>query len=169
METTAFCFHPRHADESTTRPLLLIGKDRFVGSVPVRMTLDVHCARTGLSMDRHSPLPPAEIFDEAFFSVARECTVEAWLYFLGHRWNALILYHLSEGPKRFTEISACLPDATAKVLTERLSALQRYELIERPGGRGEAYRLTERGGALMPLLFELEVWSRELPRIQMPG
>lgn len=33
-------------------------------------------------------------FPAGFFSSAEECAVEAWLAFLGHRWNALILYHL---------------------------------------------------------------------------
>lgn len=111
-----------------------------------------------------------DVVDDAFFQVARECTVEAWLYFLGHRWNGLILYHLAEGPKRFGEIRSILSTATAKVLTERLGSLERYELVERPdGARGQAYRLTARGRDLMPILLDLEVWSRSLPRIQMPG
>ena len=64
--------------------------------------------------------PATELFDAAFFALASECTVEAWLNFLGHRWSALILYHLSLGPKRFGEIGACLPTVTPKVLSERV-------------------------------------------------
>lgn len=104
-----------------------------------------------------------DIFDAEFFRSAQECTVEAWLAFLGHRWNALILYHLSQGAKRFGAIATALPSATPKVLTERLAALERYGLIERPtGSRGEAYRLTGYGSDLMPLLHSLEVWARAI-------
>jgi DNA-binding HxlR family transcriptional regulator len=113
------------------------------------------------------PVAATDLFDEDFFRVASECTVEAWLAFLGHRWNALILYQLSLGPKRFGEIGACLPTIAPKVLTERLGGLERYGLVKRPaGGRGEAYALTERGTELMPILNQLEIWSRELPKLE---
>jgi len=108
------------------------------------------------------PLPATELFEETFFALASECTVEAWLNFLGHRWNALILYHLSLGPKRFGAISACLPTATPKMLTERLVALSRRGLVERSSSAREApYRLTPLGERLMPILNELEVWARD--------
>lgn len=111
-----------------------------------------------------------ELFDAAFFQLASECTVEAWLNFLGHRWNALILYQLSLGSKRFGEIAEALPTITGKVLTERLVGLQRYGLIERPtNARGEAYMLSQRGIELMPILNRLEVWSRELPKVHQPS
>ncbi|WP_420606724.1 winged helix-turn-helix transcriptional regulator [Novosphingopyxis sp.] len=80
------------------------------------------------------------------------------LNFLSHRWNALILYHLSLGPKRFGEIEDCLPTVGPKVLTERIVALERYRLIERPTrSRGELYSLSPRGSELMPILNLLEV------------
>src|SRR4029453_3162486 len=111
--------------------------------------------------------PAAEMFEEDFFRVARECTVEAWLAFLGHRWNALILYHLSLVPRRFGEIERCLPTATAKMLSERLASLERFGLVSRPtGARGEPYELSARGKELMPILHQLEVWSRELPKLE---
>ena len=100
--------------------------------------------------------------DAAFFSLASECTVEAWLNFLGHRWNALILYHLSLGQKRFGVISACLPTVTPKVLSERLAWLERRGLIVRVGeAREGGYQLTPLGEQLMPILHSLEVWARE--------
>lgn len=103
----------------------------------------------------------ADLHDEQFFRLASECTVEAWLTFLGHRWSALILYHLSQGPKRFGELSACLPSVTAKMMSERLLSLQRRELLERNGShRDAAYRLTARAEALMPILDAIEVWAR---------
>lgn len=112
------------------------------------------------------PPPPEELFDAGFFRLASECTVEAWLAFLGHRWSALTLYHLAQGPKRFGELAACLPTATPKMLTERIVALERYGLIRRPtGARGEAYALTEKGVDLSRLLDQLEIWSRDYPKV----
>jgi DNA-binding HxlR family transcriptional regulator len=102
-----------------------------------------------------------DLFDDDFFARAQECTVEAWLSFLGHRWSALILYHLSLGPKRFNEIAACLPTATHKVLSERLAALQTRGLVDRePPPQGGPYRLSPLGQSLMPILHGLEVWAR---------
>ena len=110
-----------------------------------------------------------DLFDATFFQLATDCTVEAWLSFLGHRWNALILYHLSVEPRKFGEIRDCLPTVTPKVLTERIVALERYGLIKLPtGSRGELYSLTGRGLELMPILNLLEVWSRELPKMTLP-
>lgn len=100
--------------------------------------------------------------DEAFYRRADVCSVEAWLAFLGHRWNALILYHLSLGPKRFKEIAAALPTAAPKVMSERLALLVRRGLVVRPE-RGAAYELTPWGEQLMPLLHGLEVWARSAP------
>ena len=114
------------------------------------------------------PASAAELFDEDFFALASECSVEAWLSFLGHRWSALILYHLAQGPKRFGELSACLPTVTAKVMTERLAELEHRRLIERPAPtRGAAYRLTPLGENLMPILNALEVWARDA--LSKPG
>jgi len=115
------------------------------------------------------PLPPEEYFDADFFRLASECSVEAWLAFLGHRWNALLLYHLGQGPKRFGELAACLPTATPKMLTERIVALNRYALIRRPSDmRGEPYELTAKGAELLQILNTLELWSRDFPKIELP-
>lgn len=104
------------------------------------------------------------LFDQQFFQLASECTVEAWLSVLGHRWNGLILYHLSLQPRRFGDLQGCLPTLTAKVLTERLAELNRRGLIDRDEDAGyPCYRLTESGSALMPILHALEVWARNAP------
>ena len=107
------------------------------------------------------PTPAEALFDRAFFERASECSVEAWLSFLGHRWSALILYHLSLGVRRFGELEACLPSVSPKVLTARLRELVRMKIVTRAeDGREQAYRLTPHGHALMPILHQLEVWAR---------
>lgn len=92
------------------------------------------------------------------------CPVEDWLSFLGHRWNALVLWHLQHGPLCHQQLMARLPGITAKVLAERLAGLARRGLIEREiiGGfpRTVLYRLSARGQTIVPILDQIELWSK---------
>lgn len=94
-----------------------------------------------------------------------ECPVEDWLGFLGHRWNALVLWHLQDGMRRHSELAALLPGVSPKVLSERLQGLEARGLLERypmaAFPRGVGYRLTSSGASLVPILDQLEVWSRQ--------
>ena len=94
-----------------------------------------------------------------------ECPVEAWLGFLGHRWNALILWHLQGGSKRHSELAALLPGVAPKVLSERLDGLEERGLISRSPiatfPRGVTYALTPTGKELVRILDQLELWSRQ--------
>ena len=107
-------------------------------------------------------MPPDRPISDGFFQRADECTVEIWLAFLGHRWNALILYHLSLRPMRFGGLQTCLPSVTPKVLADRLSDLGGAGIVHAPVKRGGQYRLSEARSRLMPILFGLEGWSREM-------
>lgn len=93
-----------------------------------------------------------------------ECPVEDWLAFLGHRWNALILWHLQDSPRRNGELADSLLGITPKVLAERLEGLERRGLIVRSPlatfPRGVSYVLSRRGKELVTILDQLELWSR---------
>lgn len=93
-----------------------------------------------------------------------QCPVEDWLGFLGHRWNALLLWHLSSGAKRHGELMACLPGMTPKVMTERLDGLEKRGLVSKllltTFPRGVRYALTERGEQLVGILDQIEIWSK---------
>lgn len=116
-------------------------------------------------MDRtaENPAAPAGI-DTPAAKHASECPVEDWLAFLGHRWNALILWHLQTGPKRHGELVGCLAGITPKVLTERLDGLEQRGLVSRERlssfPRGVRYTLSARGQSLVLLLDRLEVWAK---------
>ena len=103
-------------------------------------------------VDEPSPRRPAE------------CPVEGWLSFLGHRWNALALWHLSRGAKRFGELTALLPGVTAKVLTERLAGLEQRGLIARRDvamfPRAVVYELTLRGAEIVAILDQIDLWAK---------
>ena len=93
-----------------------------------------------------------------------ECPVEDWLTFLGHRWNALLLWHLSVSPKRHGELAALLPGISPKVLAERLSALAQRGLIYKSSQatfpRTVSYALSEQGVLIVSILGQIEVWAK---------
>ena len=106
-------------------------------------------------LDIPAPRPPAQ------------CPVETWLALLGHRWSALLLWHLQDEALRFRDLKDRLPQVTAKVLSERLETLCRNGLLVRSEARGfpveVSYDLSEAGRALMPILDQIERWSRRYP------
>lgn len=116
-------------------------------------------------MDRtaENPAAPAGI-DTPAAKHASECPVEEWLAFLGHRWNALILWHLQTGPKRHGELVGGLAGITPKVLTERLDGLEQRGLVSRDllasFPRGVLYTLSARGQSLISVLDRLEMWAK---------
>ncbi|WP_240989551.1 winged helix-turn-helix transcriptional regulator [Salipiger mangrovisoli] len=83
--------------------------------------------------------------------------------FLGHRWNALLIWHLSDGPKRFSELQLRLPRISPKVLTERITGMTGRDLVRRTEThtypREVTYSLTARGEALRGILAELYEWA----------
>lgn len=93
-----------------------------------------------------------------------ECPVEEWLSFLGHRWNALILWHLKDGAKRYGELARLLPGISAKVLSERLQQLEHRDLLVRSAAstfpRSVTYSLSRSGSELTHILDQVEVWAR---------
>lgn len=110
-------------------------------------------------------MPAAPVLDVPAAVRPQACPVEDWLDFLGHRWNALILWHLRM-PRRHGELAALLPGITPKVLAERLSALARRGLVRRSVGTGFPrtvdYAVTPRGASLLAVLDQLELWAKSL-------
>jgi DNA-binding HxlR family transcriptional regulator len=85
--------------------------------------------------------------------------------FLGKRWNAVVLGHLSAGPAGFRELSRAIDGISDSVLSDRLAELAGAGLIARKVDEGPpvavSYELTERGRALMPALEQIALWARD--------
>lgn len=85
--------------------------------------------------------------------------------FLGKRWNAVVLGHLSGGPAGFRELSRAINGISDSVLSDRLADLASGGLITRTVDGGPplavSYQLTDRGRALMPALEQIALWARE--------
>lgn len=91
------------------------------------------------------------------------CPVGATLELIGGKYKALILWHLSEGTLRFSELKKVVSNATPKMLTQQLRELEAHDLIHREiypviPPRVE-YSLTELGKSLMPVLVSMRDWG----------
>lgn len=96
------------------------------------------------------------------------CPVEATLDLIGGKYKALILWHLSDGKLRFSELKGRIKKATPKMLTQQLRELEAQNLIHREvfpviPPRVE-YSLTETGRSLMPILVAMRDWGAEFLR-----
>jgi len=89
--------------------------------------------------------------------------VERTFELIGKRWTGIIIYVLSSGPKRFSEINALIPDLSKRMLTERMKELEengivlRYVIPDRPV-RTE-YLLTKKGTELGKILGQVSNWA----------
>ena len=95
------------------------------------------------------------------------CPVEATLDLIGGKYKALILWHLSEGKLRFSQLKKVV-SATPKMLTQQLRELESQHLIHREvfavvPPRVE-YSLTELGKSLMPILVAMRDWGADYMR-----
>jgi DNA-binding HxlR family transcriptional regulator len=83
---------------------------------------------------------------------------------IGKRWTGAILFVLLDGPLRFSEIKALVPDLSDRLLSERLKELEAEGIVERrsteEGPVRIEYALTEKGRALEPAVRSLKVWAR---------
>ena len=91
------------------------------------------------------------------------CPVEATLELIGGKYKALILWHLSEGKLRFSQLRKAIANATPKMLTQQLRELEAQKLISRevfPVVPPKVeYSLTELGKSLMPILVAMRDWG----------
>lgn len=96
------------------------------------------------------------------------CPVEATLELIGGKYKALILWHLAEGPLRFSALHRAVSCATPKMLTQQLRELEGNGLIHRkvfPVVPPKVeYSLSEVGKSLVPLLTAMRDWGAEYLR-----
>lgn len=79
------------------------------------------------------------------------------------KWTMVILFLLSEGTLRFSEIKRRLPAVTEANLTKDLRLLERHGVIHRevyPVVPPKVeYSLTEMGRAFLPILDAINTWA----------
>jgi len=81
------------------------------------------------------------------------------------KWKIRLLWFISEGAKRPSEIQRKIPGASRRVLNIQLKELEEHELISRKVYRvvppNVEYSLTEFGKTLIPVIFTLAQWGDE--------
>ena len=95
------------------------------------------------------------------------CPVETTLSLIGGKYKALILWHLSAGTLRFSQLQKAVT-ATPRMLTLQLRELENDGLISRTvypevPPRVE-YAMTNLGRSLMPILTAIRDWGTEYLR-----
>jgi DNA-binding HxlR family transcriptional regulator len=83
---------------------------------------------------------------------------------IGKRWTGAILFVLMDGPLRFSEVKLLVPDLSDRLLSERLKELEAEGIVRRSVIDGTPvhveYELTDKGGALEPVVRSLKSWAR---------
>jgi DNA-binding HxlR family transcriptional regulator len=97
------------------------------------------------------------------------CPMSKCMGLLGGLWTPEVLWSLSDGARRFSEVRRGVPGVSAKVLTSRLRDLERRGAVARTVvptlPPTVEYRLTALGEELLPAIRSIvEVGSRLLLR-----
>jgi DNA-binding HxlR family transcriptional regulator len=93
------------------------------------------------------------------------CPMSACMSLLGGVWTPEIIWNLSEGPRRFSELRRVVPAISAKVLSARLKDLEERGVVSRSvlatTPPSVEYGLTDLGEELIPAIRAIvEVGSK---------
>jgi DNA-binding HxlR family transcriptional regulator len=84
------------------------------------------------------------------------CPLTECMALLGGAWTPNVVWYLSAGPRRFSELRIDIPRISAKVLTARLRRLERHGVVERhvkpTSPPSVEYSLTGLGRELLPAI-----------------
>ncbi|KAK0334396.1 hypothetical protein LTR94_016895 [Friedmanniomyces endolithicus] len=100
------------------------------------------------------------VFSETFVAPPRnvrpgECVVDAALNLIGGKWKGVIVYHLLDGPLRFSQ----LRELEAAGLVHRTVYAQVPPRVD--------YRLTGAGRTLSPVILALRAWGEAHLRMEV--
>ncbi|MNE25414.1 putative HTH-type transcriptional regulator YybR [compost metagenome] len=86
---------------------------------------------------------------------------------MGGKWKAVILYHLKDEAKRYSEIRKEMPSVTEMTLSLQLKQLEKDGLVSREV-YGEKppikviYKLTDFGQSFVPVLEAITEWGNKV-------
>jgi DNA-binding HxlR family transcriptional regulator len=111
----------------------------------------------------------SEFFNVAYMKKVKNklrshCPVNYGLEAFGDRWALLILRDIIfRGKRSYGEFLKSEEGFSTNILASRLAHLIEVGILQREGhesdGRKDVYSLTEKGLDLIPVLFEMVVWS----------
>jgi DNA-binding HxlR family transcriptional regulator len=97
---------------------------------------------------------------------AYPCTVSLTMDLVGGKWKAVILYHLKDDAKRFSELRKDIPAVTEMTLSLQLKQLEKDGLVSRKvyGTKPPikvVYSLTDFGKSFIPVLEAITLWGNQ--------
>lgn len=108
----------------------------------------------------HSPLPPPA------------CPLTECMKLVGGAWTPNLIWYLSAGPRRFSELRIDIPSISAKVLSTRLRDLEDKGVVTRrvmpTSPPSVEYALTPLGEQLMPVIRAIVEVGEKLKKLAKP-
>ena len=94
------------------------------------------------------------------------CTVSLTMDLVGGKWKAVILYHLKDSEKRYSELRKEMPAITEMTLSLQLKQLEKDGLVSRKvyGKKPPVkvvYNLTVFGKSFIPVLQAITEWGNQ--------
>lgn len=93
------------------------------------------------------------------------CSTSLTMKYIGGKWKAVILIHLMDEKKRYSELKKEIEMITERTLSLQLKELETDGLIEREVYTNKPplkvdYQLTEFGKTLIPILKVISQWGK---------
>ncbi|OFK76878.1 HxlR family transcriptional regulator [Staphylococcus pettenkoferi] len=96
---------------------------------------------------------------------SHDCGLAKVQKLVGGKWKLVLLWYVSETPRRFGEINRTFPELTQSMLTKQLRELERDGLVHREVYKEippkVEYSLTELGKKFEPILKYMYDWGEE--------
>ncbi len=93
----------------------------------------------------------------------QQCPVSYVMEMIGGYWKPIIIYHLSSGDKRYSELKKAIPAVTEKMLIQHLKQLEVDGLVIRESKPVVppfvTYRLSAAGKGMMPMINAMAAWG----------
>jgi DNA-binding HxlR family transcriptional regulator len=101
--------------------------------------------------------------NEAGSAFLADCPTRLAVEIIADKWAVLVLFGLSQKPRRHGELVDLIGGVSRKVLTQTLRRLQEYGLVERRTAepRRIEYDLTDLGRTLVEPIEGLTNWARD--------
>ena len=98
-------------------------------------------------------------------SLPVSCALERTLRMIVGKWKTILLWHLSNGKKRYGELKKLIPGVSEKMLIQSLRELEQDHLIVRTAypeiPPHVVYALSKKGKSLSPVLCALDTWGKK--------
>jgi DNA-binding HxlR family transcriptional regulator len=104
---------------------------------------------------------------------ASECPIDAMLSVIDGRWKGTILWRLTEGPMRTSELRRSIPGITERMLIRHLQELVHDGILVRQQENAVPpcvrYSISDYGMTMMPALEVICTWGRKHLRLMRSG